>query len=68
VLEKLEQTGICALLPGGEFYLDDFATHFHNPLLFAKPVVVRNYRCVLIRVWLGTQAVTLNIRMGVLLL
>jgi hypothetical protein len=39
---KLEQTSIRTWLTGGELNLNDFAAHFHNPLLLAEPVIVRN--------------------------
>jgi hypothetical protein len=37
---KLKQSGIRTLLAGCQLYLNNLATHFHNPLLLTKPVIV----------------------------
>ena len=39
---KLLQTSIYSLLACSQLNLEDFAPHFHNPLLLAKPVIEGN--------------------------
>jgi hypothetical protein len=39
---NLKQSRIGSRFASYQFYLDNFATHFHNPLLFPKPTVIRN--------------------------
>jgi hypothetical protein len=43
--KKLKQSSIRTLLACGQFNLNNLATHFHNPLLLTKPVVVGNQLC-----------------------